>query len=85
MVTRDIPDYALVVGNPAKQKGWMSRHGHPLKEPDGDGVMTCPESRLRYKVVDENKVRYVDVDENEPLPEIHSSRNVTYHSIRNER
>lgn len=49
VVTRDVPDYALVMGNPARQKGWMSRHGHMLKNPDKDGIMTCPESGYRYQ------------------------------------
>ena len=49
VVTKDVPDYALVVGNPARQRGWMSRHGHRLVDPDADGVMTCPESGLRYR------------------------------------
>jgi UDP-2-acetamido-3-amino-2,3-dideoxy-glucuronate N-acetyltransferase len=31
VVTKDVPDYALMVGNPARQKGWMSRHGHVLR------------------------------------------------------
>jgi len=45
----DVPDYALMLGVPAKQKGWMSRHGHVLKNPDVDGIMICPESGLRYR------------------------------------
>jgi hypothetical protein len=39
-----------MVGVPARQKGWMSRHGHLLKEPDAAGIMTCPESGLRYQL-----------------------------------
>jgi len=50
VVTKDIPDYALVMGNPARQKGWMSRHGHQLKNPDKDGIMVCPESGFRYRL-----------------------------------
>ena len=50
VVHSDVPDYALMLGVPAKQKGWMSRHGHVLKDPDAGGVMVCPESGLRYKV-----------------------------------
>src|SRR6187399_3465704 len=38
VVTKDVPDYALMVGVPARQTGWMSRHGHLLKV-EGDGVM----------------------------------------------
>ena len=46
----DVPDYALMVGVPAKQRGWVSRHGHRLPKPDTNGVMTCPESGWRYEV-----------------------------------
>jgi len=36
VVTKDVPDYALMVGNPARQKGWMSRHGHMLRPEAGE-------------------------------------------------
>ena len=49
VVTRDVPDYALMVGVPARQAGWMSRHGHILKKTDDGGVMICPESKFRYR------------------------------------
>jgi UDP-2-acetamido-3-amino-2,3-dideoxy-glucuronate N-acetyltransferase len=50
VVAKVVPDYALMVGVPARQKGWMSRHGHILNNPDSDGIMICPESGLRYQV-----------------------------------
>jgi UDP-2-acetamido-3-amino-2,3-dideoxy-glucuronate N-acetyltransferase len=50
VVTKDVPDYALILGNPGRQKGWMSRHGHVLKSPDKDGIMVCPESGYRYQL-----------------------------------
>ena len=43
VVTKDIPDYALVVGNPARQIGWMSEYGHRLSF-DDNGRAVCPES-----------------------------------------
>ncbi len=49
VVTKDVPDYALVVGNPAKQTGWMSEYGHKLSF-DKDGFALCPESKERYKI-----------------------------------
>jgi len=52
VVTKDVPDYALMLGNPARQKGWMSRHGHVLKNEDENGIMTCPESGYRYELQD---------------------------------
>lgn len=51
VVTKHVPDYALVVGNPAKQVGWMSEYGHKL-EFDGNGEATCPESQEGYKLED---------------------------------
>ena len=68
VVTRDVPDYALMVGVPARQKGWISRHGVPLPAPGKDGVMTCPESGLRYREDPRGVVRCLDVPEDEPLP-----------------
>ena len=50
VVTKDVPDFALVVGTPSRQRGWMSRHGHRLGPPDADGMMTCPGSGLRYRL-----------------------------------
>jgi UDP-2-acetamido-3-amino-2,3-dideoxy-glucuronate N-acetyltransferase len=47
VVTKDVPAYALVLGNPAKQTGWMSEYGHRLKF-DANGIATCPESRQEY-------------------------------------
>jgi UDP-2-acetamido-3-amino-2,3-dideoxy-glucuronate N-acetyltransferase len=54
VVTKEIPDYALVVGNPAKQMGWMSEYGHRL-EFDNENIAICPESSEKYKLED-NKV-----------------------------
>ena len=49
VVTKNIPDYALVVGNPAKQTGWMSEYGHKLHF-DDKGIAVCPESKQEYKL-----------------------------------
>jgi UDP-2-acetamido-3-amino-2,3-dideoxy-glucuronate N-acetyltransferase len=54
VVTKDVPDYALVLGNPAKQTGWMSEFGHKLKF-DKQGWASCPESSEEYKL-ENNKV-----------------------------
>lgn len=50
VVTKDVPDYALLIGNPARQSGWMSEYGHRL-EFDGDGWATCPESKEKYQLL----------------------------------
>src|SRR5689334_1633102 len=43
VVTKNVPDYALVIGNPARQTGWMSEYGHKLKF-DSQGIAICAES-----------------------------------------
>lgn len=68
VVTKDVPDYSLVVGAPARHAGWMSRHGQLLKSPDRDGILTCPESGLRYRLKDPGGMRCLDLDEEAPLP-----------------
>jgi UDP-2-acetamido-3-amino-2,3-dideoxy-glucuronate N-acetyltransferase len=67
VVTRDVPDYALAVGVPGRVVGWLGRHGVRLPAPGADGIMTCPESGLRYRAVDTNTVRCLDLDEEQPL------------------
>jgi len=67
VVTKDVPDYALVLGSPARRAGWMSRHGHRLK-PGADGIMLCPESGYRYREVEPGVVRCLDQEEDAPLP-----------------
>jgi UDP-2-acetamido-3-amino-2,3-dideoxy-glucuronate N-acetyltransferase len=49
VVTKNIPDYALVIGNPARQTGWMSEYGHRLKF-DSNNQATCPESGEKYEL-----------------------------------
>lgn len=49
VVTKEVPDYALVVGNPARQTGWMSEFGHKLNF-DADGFAVCPESKEKYQL-----------------------------------
>jgi UDP-2-acetamido-3-amino-2,3-dideoxy-glucuronate N-acetyltransferase len=68
VVTKDVPDYALVVGNPARPAGWMSRHGHRLSRPDAQGVMRCPESGYRYRETEPGVLRCLDLPEDAPLP-----------------
>ncbi len=55
VVTKEVPPFALLVGNPAKQIGWISEYGHRL-EFDADGIAICPESRESYKL-DNNRVQ----------------------------
>lgn len=51
VVTRDVPPYALLVGNPARQTGWMSEHGLKM-EFDEQGFYRCPESGQTYRLTE---------------------------------
>lgn len=55
VITKHVPAYALIVGNPGKQIGWMSEYGHRLKF-DESGTAVCPESGEKYELK-EGKVR----------------------------
>jgi UDP-2-acetamido-3-amino-2,3-dideoxy-glucuronate N-acetyltransferase len=65
VVTKDVADYALVVGVPARAVGWVGRHGHPLV-PEGDGFV-CPASGLHYALTDDG-LRCRELAEEAPLP-----------------
>jgi UDP-2-acetamido-3-amino-2,3-dideoxy-glucuronate N-acetyltransferase len=52
VVTKNVPDYALVVGNPARQLGWVSRYGHRLQF-DAAGQAVCPESGEQYQLTEQ--------------------------------
>jgi UDP-2-acetamido-3-amino-2,3-dideoxy-glucuronate N-acetyltransferase len=68
VVRGDVPDYALMLGVPAAQKGWMSRYGHRLSAPDAHGMCACPESGWRYQEVAPGLLRCLDWPEEQPLP-----------------
>ena len=51
VVTKDVPAYALIIGNPGRHAGWISEYGHRL-EFDGRGVAVCSESKERYQLKD---------------------------------
>ncbi len=57
VITKPVPAYALVIGNPGRQTGWMSEYGHKLKF-DVDGKATCSESNQQY-ILKKNKVSKV--------------------------
>jgi UDP-2-acetamido-3-amino-2,3-dideoxy-glucuronate N-acetyltransferase len=58
VVTKNIPAYSLWVGNPARQRGWMSEYGHQLSFNE-DGSAVCPESGERYELKDGNVFKVV--------------------------
>ena len=81
VVTKDVPDYALMIGNPARQQGWMSRHGHRLRA-GPDGSMACPESGLRYREVSPGVLRCLDLDEDAALPDALALGQKTYDELK---
>jgi len=84
VVTKDVPDYSLVRGVPARHVGWIGRHGIPLTKLDGNGIMVCPESDYRYKEVKPGVVRCLDLDESVPLPPEKAVGKVLYSDIKKE-
>lgn len=79
VVTKDVPDYALVQGVPGRQAGWMSRHGHVLIF-DGKGRAKCPESGLCYSLA--QKVTCLDLPEDRPLPADLCAGKITYRQLK---
>ncbi len=84
VVTKDVPDFALMIGNPGRQAGWMSRHGHRLGSPDANGVMVCPESGYRYKESEPGVLRCLDLDEEAPLPSELTKGTKSYKQLKEE-
>lgn len=58
VVTKDVPAYALVIGNPARQTGWMSEYGHRLKFNENNTAQ-CPESGEQYVLADAKTVKKI--------------------------
>jgi UDP-2-acetamido-3-amino-2,3-dideoxy-glucuronate N-acetyltransferase len=56
VITKDVPPYALMVGNPARQLGWMSEYGHRLQFDEG-GLAVCPESGQQYQRTESGVIR----------------------------
>jgi UDP-2-acetamido-3-amino-2,3-dideoxy-glucuronate N-acetyltransferase len=57
VITKPVPAYALVVGNPARQIGWVSEYGHRLNF-DENRFATCPETEQIYKLENNKVIRY---------------------------
>ena len=81
VVTKDVPDYALIQGVPGRQAGWMSRHGHLLK-PDATGGLCCPESGYRYHEPTPGLLRCLDLDEEAALPSTLAIGTETYDQLK---
>jgi UDP-2-acetamido-3-amino-2,3-dideoxy-glucuronate N-acetyltransferase len=64
VVTKHVPDYALVVGNPARQIGWMSEFGHRLNFNENN-IAECPESGQKYRLTGSGHALIVQRDNEE--------------------
>jgi UDP-2-acetamido-3-amino-2,3-dideoxy-glucuronate N-acetyltransferase len=84
VVAKNVPDYALIMGVPGRQTGWMSRHGVRLPTPGTNGIMVCPESGLRYQEAVPGVLRCLDVDEEAPLPATMTQGARYYDEFKNE-
>lgn len=67
VVTADVPRYALMVGVPARQVGWFSRHGQRLEAAEEPETWICPQSGWRYRVNDKQELACSDWPEDRPL------------------
>ncbi len=83
VVSQDVADYALMIGVPARQAGWMSRHGIRLPGPDSNGIMICLESGYHYREVTPGVVRCLDIDEESPLPANKAVGEIPYNDLKN--
>jgi UDP-2-acetamido-3-amino-2,3-dideoxy-glucuronate N-acetyltransferase len=68
VVRHDVPDYALILGVPGVQKGWMSRHGFRLPPSSEAKILICPGSGWRYQETSPGILRCLDWPEDQPLP-----------------
>jgi UDP-2-acetamido-3-amino-2,3-dideoxy-glucuronate N-acetyltransferase len=67
VVSKDVPDYALMLGVPARRDGWMSRHGYRLVPSRDKDILVCPESGWHYQLTSTGILRCLDWSEDQPL------------------
>jgi UDP-2-acetamido-3-amino-2,3-dideoxy-glucuronate N-acetyltransferase len=58
VITKNVPAYALIVGNPGRHAGWMSEYGHRLHF-DENNIAVCPESHEKYELTKDGKVNKI--------------------------
>lgn len=68
VITHPVADYTLMMGVPARESGYIGRHGHLLSAPNAEGFWVCPESGYRY-IQDKDQLRCLDLPEDQSLPE----------------
>ncbi len=82
VVTADVPDYAMIIGVPGRQRGWVSRHGHPLQLENSGGIVRCPETDLRYTLDGVGRFHCLDLEEESPLPDYLTTGTAPYRRLR---
>ena len=75
VITHDVPDYALMLGNPARQVGWVGRHGQRLGEAIA-GIMICPQSGLRYQELSPGQLACLDFEDDSVPREVPCSSTI---------
>lgn len=68
VVRENVSDYALILGVPGVQKGWMSRHGYRLLSSNEKNIFICPSSGWRYQETSHGVLKCLDWSEDTPLP-----------------
>jgi serine acetyltransferase len=58
VVTKNVPDFALVLGVPARQVGWVGKQGQPLKEVGG-GIFECPVDHSQYRLIGSDNLKEI--------------------------
>ncbi len=81
VVTKNIHNYSLVMGNPAKHRKWIGRQGVPLAKTDKDGILIYPETGYRYKITPKG-LSCLELGEYEPLPDEYRKSKVGYREIK---
>jgi UDP-2-acetamido-3-amino-2,3-dideoxy-glucuronate N-acetyltransferase len=69
VVRHNVPDYALILGVPGVQKGWMGRHGYRLKTTAEENILLCPGTGWRYQLTSPTALCCLDWPEDQPLPD----------------
>lgn len=80
VITKDVPDYALMLGVPAKRMGWMSRHGFRLTNKDAEGIWHCPGSDFKYRE-DNGLLKCLNLDEDAVLPQKEQLGTIAYDDV----
>ncbi len=80
VVTKNVKNYSLVMGIPARHHKWLSRQGAPLQKADKDGNLICPETGFRYKIIDGELV-CLDLDEYDHLPAEFRKSKISYNDM----